>query len=207
MKTNSDFYESLEHLDQHLLRDKHYRLRIIDRRNPITIIAPHGGFIEQGTSHIARAIAGSEHNLFDFQGLRQRRAYELHVTSTNFRHPYLVNLLSRSKMALSVHSMGKENDGTILIGGLNKEVKARIVKALLAEGYPATTTHSRHRGVHPNNIVNLAPEKGVQIELTSKVINRMFKPQTQLFKVDGSALEPTAYAERFIAIVRQALKG
>jgi len=207
MKKNTDFYDSLEQLSQHLVRDKHYRLRIFDLRKPITIIAPHGGFIEQGTSRIARAIAGQEHNLFDFQGLRQRRAHELHVTSTNFRHPYLVNLLGRSKMALSVHSMGTENNGTIHVGGLNKEVKARIVKALLAEGYPATTTYRRHRGVHPENIVNMAPEKGVQIELTAKVIARMFQPNVQLFRADGSSGQLSAYGERFVAIVRQCLSA
>ena len=207
MKKNTDFYDSLDQLDQHLVRGKHYRLRIFDRRKSITIIAPHGGYIEQGTSALAQAIAGAEHNLFDFQGLRQRRAHELHVTSTNFRHPYLVNLLGRSKMALSVHSMGTENNGTILVGGLNKEVKARIVQALLAEGYPATTTHSRHRGVHPQNIVNLAPDKGVQIELTSKVIARMFETNTQYFKADGAAGPLTAYGERFVAIIRQCIAG
>ncbi|MBS1994992.1 MAG: poly-gamma-glutamate hydrolase family protein [Cyanobacteria bacterium SZAS LIN-2] len=207
MKHNTDFYDNLEQLNQHLVRDKHFRLRIFDQRSPVTIISPHGGFIEAGTSYLAQAVAGSKHNLFDFQGLRQRRAYELHVTSTKFRHPFLDNLLSRSQIAVSIHSMGTENDGTILVGGLNTEVKQRIVKALLAEGFPVTTNARRYRGVHPQNVVNLAQQKGVQIELTNKVITRMFQPRTPRFAVDHTPLQLTDYGKRFVLAVQRAVEN
>ncbi len=207
MKKNSDFYGSLDELKRHLVRDQHYRVRIFDRRSPVTIIAPHGGFIEAGTSHLAEAIAGLEHNLFDFQGLRQERPWELHVTSTKFRHPYLVDMLSRSQFALSVHSMGTEGNGTILVGGLHGELKDSVYKALCQAGFPVTTKATRYRGVHPKNIVNLAQNKGVQIELTTEVISLMFEADAPRFAADRSRLVPTAYGEKFISAVRQAIKA
>jgi len=36
----------------------------------VAILAPHGGGIEAGTSEIARAVAGSEFNLYLFEGIR-----------------------------------------------------------------------------------------------------------------------------------------
>jgi phage replication-related protein YjqB (UPF0714/DUF867 family) len=205
MKRNTDFYDSLEELNRDLVRDKDYRLRIFDRLGPITIIAPHGGYIERGTSHIAESIAGSEHNFFDFQGLRRRRAWELHITSVRFRHPDLVNMLSRSQMSVSVHSMGTQGNGKILIGGLNSEFKERIYLELAMAGFPVTTKAQRYRGVHPQNIVNLAQNKGVQIELTTKVIDRMFAAKSPRFAADKSALVTTEYFDRFVAAVRRAI--
>jgi phage replication-related protein YjqB (UPF0714/DUF867 family) len=205
MKTNTDFYESLAELDQDLVRDKDYRVRIVDRLSPITIIAPHGGYIEAGTSHIAEAIAGLEHSFFDFQGLRCQRAWELHITSVRFRHPVLVAMLGRSQMSVSVHSMGTEGGGKILIGGLNSEYKERIFRELSLAGFPVTTKAQRYRGIHPQNIVNLAQNKGVQIELTTRVISKMFAPKTPRFAADQGPLVTTDYFERFVAAVRRAL--
>jgi phage replication-related protein YjqB (UPF0714/DUF867 family) len=205
MRRNKDFYDSLAELNQDLVRDLHYRVRILDRLSPITVIAPHGGFIEAGTSNIAEAIAGFEHNFFDFQGLRRRRAWELHITSVKFRHPYLVNMLSRSQMSVSVHSMGTQGNGKILIGGLNGQFKERIYRELSLAGFPVTTKAERYRGVHPQNIVNLAQNHGVQIELTTSVIDRMFAPRTPRFAADRSPLARTEYFDRFVAAVRRAL--
>ena len=50
--------------------------------SPIAILAPHGGGIEAGTSEIARAVAGSEFNLYLFEGIRPAGNYDaLHLTS------------------------------------------------------------------------------------------------------------------------------
>ena len=102
-----DFYPSLSALKRDLVKDKHYRTKVVDRGSDITVIAPHGGFIEPGSSYIARAVAGSQLNLYDFQGLRRRRAQELHVTSTRFRDRRLNDLLLHTRLALSIHSMGE----------------------------------------------------------------------------------------------------
>ncbi|MBU6454550.1 MAG: poly-gamma-glutamate hydrolase family protein [Cyanobacteria bacterium REEB67] len=206
MKTDTDFYQSLEQLQADLQRDVHYRVRIFDRRQAVTLIAPHGGFIEAGTSHIAEAIAGSECNFFDFQALHKRHAKKLHVTSVRFRHGYLVGLLGRSNTAVSIHSKGSEQNGTILLGGLNSVLKERIFAELKSAGFPVTTKGPRHRGVHPRNIVNLAQEKGVQIELTSKVIARMFVSGTPRFSREHSPLQTTAYFDSFVEAVRRATR-
>jgi phage replication-related protein YjqB (UPF0714/DUF867 family) len=186
MKTDTDFYQSLEQLQADLQRDIHYRVRIFDRRREVTLIAPHGGFIEAGTSHIAEAIAASDCNFFDFQALQKRHAKKLHVTSVKFRHGYLVDLLGRSSTAVSIHSKGSEQNGTILLGGLNSALKERIFAELKEAGFPVTTKGPRYRGVHPRNIVNLARDRGVQIE--------------------HAPLQTTAYFDSFVAAVRRAIK-
>jgi phage replication-related protein YjqB (UPF0714/DUF867 family) len=206
MNKNTDFYESLAQLQADLQRNLHYQVRIFDRRRPLTVIAPHGGFIEAGTSHIAEAIAAHDCNFFDFQALRQRNAKRLHVTSVKFRHAYLVDLLGRSHTAVSVHSKGSEQNGTILIGGLNSALKDRIFAELSQAGFPVTTKGPRYRGVHPQNVVNLAAEKGVQIELTSRVIARMFAPRTPRFSREQAALQTTEYFDNFVAAVRRAIR-
>jgi phage replication-related protein YjqB (UPF0714/DUF867 family) len=198
-------FESIAALQASLQRDVHYRIRIRDSRRPITVIAPHGGFIEAGTSEIAQAIAGYNHNLFDFQALRKRNAKLLHVTSTKFRHAYLVDLLARSETAVAIHSKGTEQNGSILIGGLNTELKARVFQELSNDGFPVTTTGPRYHGVHPQNIVNLPPGRGVQIELTSRVIARMFATRSAKFDPTKKPLATTDYFDRFVLAVRRAI--
>ncbi|WP_448251345.1 poly-gamma-glutamate hydrolase family protein [Ottowia oryzae] len=61
----------------------------------IAVIAPHGGGIEQFTSDIARAVAGTDINLYLFEGIRQAGNYAaLHLTSHKFDEPRCLALLA-----------------------------------------------------------------------------------------------------------------
>jgi phage replication-related protein YjqB (UPF0714/DUF867 family) len=140
----------------------------------VTIISPHGGFIEPGTSPIAAATAGKWFNLFDFQGLREERPEELHVTSTKFRHPLLSDLLQRSATAVSIHGMGDQGHKSIWLGGLNTVLKALVLQELRLAGFSVNPNSPLYRGVNPLNVVNLAVHRGVQLELSNELMAELF---------------------------------
>lgn len=201
-----DFYSDLDSLKRELVKNRDYRIRWRNKRSSVTIIAPHGGYVESGTSAIANAIAGREYNFFDFQGLRRERVMELHVTATHFRDPVLSKMLDGSVTALSVHSMGEEGDMTIWLGGLNRELKERVRQSLVAHGFLVNPDSPKYRGEHPKNVVNLAACKGVQIELPGKLIASMFRGN-RLFSAKGRCSKTTEVFERFIKAVREPLAG
>ena len=200
-----DFYPTLTALKSDLVRNKHYRTKVVDRGAEITVIAPHGGFIEPGSSYIARGVAGDDYNLYDFQGLRRRRATELHVTSTRFRDRKLSDILGHTRTAVSIHSMGDEAAGEIWIGGLNLACKQRICDELTLQGFVVNPNSPRYRGVHRANVVNLAKEHGVQIELSTDVIATMFAMEGPPFGRRVKALPTTARYEAFVSAIRKAL--
>ena len=200
-----DFYPNLTALKRDLVKHRHYRIKVVDTGSDITVIAPHGGFIEPGSSYIARAVADKQLNLYDFQGLRRRKAIELHVTSTRFRDRRLNDLLVHTRIAVSIHSMGAVGPGEIWIGGLNLELKQRVCDQLTAAGFVVNGDSPRYRGVHPANIVNLPSERGVQIELSSDVISTMFAMEGTPFGRRVRQLPTTARFDAFVGAVRSAL--
>ncbi len=199
-----DYYSDLDSLKKELVRNRDYRIRWCNRRSKITVIAPHGGYIESGTSAIAKAVAGRQYNFFDFQGLRRERVMELHVTATRFRDPVLTELLEASVTAVSIHSMGEEGDLTIWLGGLNRELKERIRLSLVAHGFLVNPDSPKYRGEHPNNVVNLPACKGVQIELPGKLIASMFKGN-RLYSTKGRCSKTTEVFDRFVKAIREPL--
>jgi len=202
-----DFYPTLTALKRDLVRNKHYRTKVVDRGAEITVIAPHGGFIEPGSSYIARGVAGHNYNLYDFQGLRRRQAEQLHITSTRFRDRKLSNLLGHTRTAVSIHSMGDEAFGEIWVGGLNLVCKKRICEQLVLQGFVVNPNSPRYRGVHPANVVNLAQEHGVQIELSADVISSMFvmKEGGLPFGRRVTVLPTTERYQAFVSAIRSAL--
>ena len=121
MGSHRDVFPDVPALKSRLKDKRDYRIRARDRGAFATIVSPHGGYIEEGTSALARACAGPDFNFFDFQGLRTKDCHELHVTSTRFREPELMKMLAASEVAVSIHGMGDEDDITIWLGGLNKD--------------------------------------------------------------------------------------
>jgi phage replication-related protein YjqB (UPF0714/DUF867 family) len=205
MAYSKDFYPSLTALKRDLVKHRHYRTRVLERGAEVTVIAPHGGYIEPGSSYIARAVSADDCNLYDFQGLRRRRPVELHVTSTRFRDKPLNDLLAHTRLAVSIHSMGPDGPGEIWVGGLNLPLKQRILDELTGQGFKVNGESPRYRGVHPANIVNLASEKGVQIEISADVIATMFASQGVPFGRRVTFLPTTNRFTAFVLAVRTAL--
>jgi phage replication-related protein YjqB (UPF0714/DUF867 family) len=141
----------------------------IERRTSsgIAVVAPHGGAIEAGTSEIARAVAGSEFNLYLFEGLRASGSYAaLHLTSHRFDEPQCLALLAGCDQVIAIHGCrGAEPEA--LLGGLDDGLKMRIGAAITAAGIEARLA-GRYPAVHPRNVCNRGRRgAGVQIELTS----------------------------------------
>lgn len=163
-KTSHDKYASLDELRRNTTNDVDYRVTRVDRDSWATIVSPHGGNLERGTSEIARKIAGDEYNLFDFQILRTENVQEMHVTSTNFKDSNLNRLLERSSVCVSIH--GRRGDDQVAwLGGTNERLKVLIAKYLDENQIECTLNPPRLEGTSPENFVNAPREHGVQLEL------------------------------------------
>lgn len=170
----SDKYPSLLAVKERFAAGNDYRICSRDRGSWATIVSPHGGYIEAGTSAIARSIAGSTYNYFDFQALRRRGAKELHVTATRFRDPVLSGLLESSLTAVAVHGMGTCSSEVLWLGGLNVELKELALAKLQEHGIAVVPDSPKYRGESPANLVNLPRLKGVQLELSDELIATLF---------------------------------
>jgi phage replication-related protein YjqB (UPF0714/DUF867 family) len=136
--------------------------------SPVAILAPHGGAIEAGTSEIARAVAGSEFNLYLFEGIRPSGNYTaLHLTSHCFDEPRCLALLSACDHVVTIHGC-RGNTPRALLGGLDLNLKKLISDAITAVGVESHLLGHPYHAIHPRNICNRGRRgAGVQIELTS----------------------------------------
>ena len=134
----------------------------------VAILAPHGGGIEEGTSEIARAVAGSQFNLYLFEGIRESGNYAaLHLTSHRFDEPRCLELLSACDHVITIHGCRGDRP-QVLLGGLDAELKEKVYAAITAAGIEARLDGHGFRAVHPRNICNRGRRgAGVQLELTS----------------------------------------
>lgn len=203
-KTGKDKYPSMAMMQDEHKEGTSYRIRTLDRNSPVTIISPHGGFIEPGTSALSRAIAGPQFNLFDFQGLVQTNPLDLHITSTRFRHRKLSALLAQSMTAVSVHCMFDEGDETIYIGGLNMPLKERLAMSLVKAGFSVNTKPPVYQGLKVTNITNQVPLGGVQLELPAKLLCSMFESNKQ-FSLDHETITPGLRFKKFKNATRNVL--
>lgn len=193
----------LDAIKRQFTENKDFRIKCTDRGSRATIVSPHGGFIEQGTSAIAAAIAAKSYNLFDFQALDSVLAQRLHVTSTKFRDPSLMRLLKVSEIAISIHGMGTRFEKTIWLGGLNGELKALVHRALESEGFTVNPNSPLYKGESRTNFVNLATKQGVQLELSNELLAELFDgPAFFVRQADGPKT-----TERFQALVRAIRKA
>jgi phage replication-related protein YjqB (UPF0714/DUF867 family) len=134
----------------------------------VAILAPHGGGIEAGTSEIARQVAGSEFNLYLFEGIRPSGNYAaLHLTSHRFDEPRCLALLSGCDHVVAIHGCRGEVPQALL-GGLDVGLKARIHAAIGSAGIETSLMDHPFPAVDPRNICNRGRRgAGVQVELTS----------------------------------------
>jgi len=173
-----DLYKSLEVLKSKEPREA-WAQRVLNRNSWLTVVAPHGGTIEPLTDRLAVDIAGSDYNLFVFEGLR-RNGRELHVTSCRFREPELAELQRLSRLTLSVHGKALEHAVT-LVGELNHAVGALIIRHLNDVGYLAKRAEFPFSAESIANFVNLTEFNGVQLEIS--------KVERDSMRTDGVANE------------------
>ena len=164
-----------------------------------TIVAPHGGGIERGTSELCLAVAGYHpaalpqtppagvtYDYWIFEGVREDGNAALHVPSTGCDDGMALSLCAGSKNALALHGFRPEPElpadtQIILVGGRN-----RILKEYLLEGFADTDLEAvaarqgELDGDDPLNIVNRTLDgQGAQLELSTPLRDAMFGENTR----------------------------
>ena len=162
-----DIYTSLEELVRREPATD-YRVVVRDRRSRVTVVAPHGGRIEPGTSQLAESVAGESWNLFAFEGLKPRGNSVLHVTSTRFSHPELELLLARSTVGVSVHGMA-EPGLLIEVGGLNARLVKLVSRELSLERFDVYDAPPSRSAQSPQNFINRVAGGGIQLEVSQEL--------------------------------------
>jgi phage replication-related protein YjqB (UPF0714/DUF867 family) len=164
-------YRSYADLARAQIRGRDYRI-VIERRSaaPVAVIAPHGGGIENGTSELARAIAGNDFSLYLFEGMRASKNYTaLHLTSRYFDEPECLQLIAACPYVIAVHGCAGL-EPSVLMGGRDAELGAALGAAIEAAGINVVTSGHRFPAVHPDNVCNRgARGQGVQLEVTESL--------------------------------------
>jgi phage replication-related protein YjqB (UPF0714/DUF867 family) len=144
-----------------------YRIRFVDRPSSILVMAPHGGCIEPTTSEIAAAIAGDDHVLYRFEGLKPERPHaDLHLTSRHYDEPQAVAAVAKADIVIVVHGrQDREDPATVWLGGGNRPLRIAMGQSLIAAGFSAITGGHPLRGDDPANICNRGRHHGVQLEV------------------------------------------
>jgi phage replication-related protein YjqB (UPF0714/DUF867 family) len=179
-----------------------YFQRVLDRDSDIAILAPHAGGIEPGTGKLAQSISGNDLSYYIFEGIQYANNRELHLPSTKFNDPRCVNLLQKTKVAVSIHGCSFPEE-VVFVGGLNTLIITQILEQLNTFGFCASRDQTDHSGQHPSNICNLCEsKKGVQIELSRPLRNTFFR------SLDRPGREhPTTAFAKFVVAMRNALLG
>lgn len=140
-----------------------------DRGSDVTICAPHGGNIEPHTAEIAALIAGSDFNLYCFNGYKTENNRDLHITSHRFDHDQALTLVSSAAIVVVIHGC-KTMEPIIHLGGLDIPLITAISRHMDGEKVAHTTDAGRYRGKHPENICNRGRHgRGVQLEISRGV--------------------------------------
>jgi phage replication-related protein YjqB (UPF0714/DUF867 family) len=189
-----DWYCSFSKLQDKESKDA-YRIVVSDRNSDVTIIAPHGGEIEPGTSEIAVAVAGQSYNAYRFEGMRKRPHHELHITSHKFDEPQGRELVAKSSIVIAIHGRKDRDDPeSVYLGGLDKKTRDRIADELEKVDFRTRTRTEGDElsGTHPDNICNRGSRhEGVQLEL----------PRSLRTKLLGDAAEMAKFAEAIRAAI------
>jgi phage replication-related protein YjqB (UPF0714/DUF867 family) len=167
-KPKADEYTAFAELAAHKKQGVDYDFSVLDRASAVAIVAPHGGWIEYGTSQLATAVAGGDFSLYLFEGLKPKRPHrELHIRSEYFDEDQCVELVTKAQIAIGMHGRADGDDPeTIWLGGRGEELRDALALVLRGVGFKAITSGHRLPGEHRNNICNRGIGRaGVQLEL------------------------------------------
>lgn len=165
-----------------------YQLVIRDRGSTYAAIAPHGGYIEPGTSELGAAIAADDHSFYAFEGLRRGRPHrDLHITSHRFDEPLCVALVGSCKSVIAVHGRADGRDLSTWVGGRDEALRLAIAAGLQKAGFEAQIAVGALAGNSGANICNrTANGAGVQLELPRTLRGRLLKDEKQMAAYSGA---------------------
>jgi phage replication-related protein YjqB (UPF0714/DUF867 family) len=170
MPTMADRYLSYDDLARDHIEGVDYAIHVRAATGArVAVVAPHGGRIEGGTSDVARLLAGEEHALYLFEGLRTTgdNFDRLHLTSHCFDEPRCLKLIAACETVIAVHGYASAGPD-VLLGGRDESLKQRLAPALRAQGLSVQTDGHSYPGLDPRNVCNRSRSgMGVQIELSA----------------------------------------
>lgn len=190
---SNDTYRSFAELSRREREGQDWRRILRRRQSAFAILAPHGGGIEPGTSEIAIAVAGTEHSIYCFEGIKRRGNQSMHITSGRFDDPICVELTKSVRTVVTVHGCNDKDD-IVYVGGLHTELKASAIDSLSAVGFSAVEDTTDHDGTAQSNICNQGFEaRGLQFEISLGTRMTMF--------AGLRASERRLTTDRFVAFV------
>jgi phage replication-related protein YjqB (UPF0714/DUF867 family) len=161
----NDRYDSFSSLAREAPTDSWRRVCLEVSNSSTLILAPHGGDIEVGTSELAATVAGDDHTLYCFEGLRSQCFRDLHVTSHRFDDPVALELAARAAIVVAIH--GCRGNRSIYVGGRDTKLVALLTSRLVEAGFPAQSDDHAFPAIDPDNICNKGSRgMGAQIELS-----------------------------------------
>jgi phage replication-related protein YjqB (UPF0714/DUF867 family) len=188
-----------------------------------TILAPHGGGIEPGTSELCLAVAGYHpanlpqippagvtYDYWMLEGVRERDNAELHVTAVGCDDGVAVSLCAGSLNALALHGFQpgppdmSEDDQVVLVGGGNTILKDYLLEGLRRAKFDARDAdlHGELNGDATCNIVNRTLlGMGAQLELSTPLRDAMFAEHSRSRRKHTT----TQLFWTFVAVCRDAL--
>ena len=134
---DSDEFQCYDDLAARYTEGVDYAVQVLQReQSRVAILAPHGGRIEGRTSEVARLIAGDEHRLYLFEGLRTTGDNFdcLHLASHRFDEPRALQLIAACDSVVAVHGYASSGPD-VLLGGLNETLKRGIAESLAENGF------------------------------------------------------------------------
>jgi phage replication-related protein YjqB (UPF0714/DUF867 family) len=180
-------YSSLDELKANEAENVDWRKSFQQRHSWLVVVAPHGNQIEPKTEIIAAEIAGQEHSLFVFEGLRgsEPNRKSLHVRSERYIDADLQHLQNGALVTISIHGAKNREEGPselTHIGGRNAQLGKLIWKALEGADFEVVGGIGHLAGQDPNNFVNRTAAAGVQFEISRALRQRLADEPEQLAK-------------------------
>jgi phage replication-related protein YjqB (UPF0714/DUF867 family) len=203
MPQSEDNYASYVELAMHEIEGQDYVLIARRSSSPVAVIAPHGGGIEAGTADLANAIAGPEHSLYAFKGIKPRGNAILHITSHRFDEPTGMRIAQGAEVVVTLHGHRDRAQEVVYIGGRHEGLSEGIRQLLIRAGFRAEiSTSPGLQALHRHNICNRCRTgRGVQLEITRALREKMFSYLSR-----RPNRSKTTHFYRFVNALRAALQ-
>ena len=205
----TDYYRSMTDLLHDTQEGKDWTKESTNRHSNVLIFAPHGGSIEKGTTELTKAIANKgNYDYYAFNGTRNKNNSQLHVTSTNYNDPDLINRNYNKDVSISIHGAGQaQGKNTVLIGGRDEQLIQLISKELSAFKFNVQRSLGHLAGIDTNNVVNYNKKgQGVQLELTPDLRKSFFSNGDDSSKARKDEKNWTSTMDHFATAINNAIR-
>ncbi|AWG44154.1 hypothetical protein BEH_24200 [Priestia filamentosa] len=172
----ADLYANYAELSAARVEGTDYAINTKELPNTTALYkAIHGGGIEAGTSEIVKEAAKNLASYYEFDAMMSSGNSDLHITSTNFDEPRLLDMMTRHSHVISVHGYYHATEKKTLVGGLDYAVCEIVKDELAKEGFIVEVATGGIAGTETNNVANKTTRgMGVQLELSTPLRQSFF---------------------------------